>query len=155
MLSTLEYNMASNRYEFVLSNGNKFYIRRYDPFVSLRILGEIQKRFLAPIVQMVETRDQKVNGEDHFGNAIDKLSKNLGGDELIDLVKKVLHSDYITVVIDNGEPEKLDEGLLNRSTDDISDVIALVVEVLKFNYSDLFTKGRTLIGQAQGIMANQ
>jgi hypothetical protein len=143
------------RHEFVLDNGNKFYIRRYDAFLSLKILGEIQKRFLAPFVQMIETRDAKVNGEDHFGNAVDKLSRNLDGDALIDLVKKVCHPDYVTVVIDGQDPEKFDEGLLNLAIADVSDVIALVVEVLKYNYTALFTRGRTLIGQARENMAIQ
>jgi hypothetical protein len=140
------------RHEFVLDNGNKFYIRRYDAFLSLKILGDIQKRFLAPFVQMIETRGEQSNGEDHFGQAVDKLSRNLEGDALIDLVRKVLHPDYVTVVIDDEEPEKLDEGLLNRSIHDVSDIIALVVEVLKYNYTELFTRGRTLIGQARENM---
>ena len=47
----------AKRVEFVLDNGNKFYIRRYDAFLSLRILGEVQKRFLAPPRQdVLDTR---------------------------------------------------------------------------------------------------
>jgi hypothetical protein len=140
------------RHEFVLDNGNKFLIRRYDAFLSLKILGEIQKRFLSPFVQMIETRDRPANGEDHFGEAVDKLSRNLDGDLLIDLVKKVCHPDFITVVVEGQDPEKFDEGLLNLAIADVSDVIALVVEVLKYNYTGLFTKGRTLIGQARESM---
>jgi hypothetical protein len=147
--------MAVARHEFVLDNGNKFYIRRYDAFLSLKILGEIQKRFLAPFVQMLETRDQQANGADHFGEAVDKLSRNLDGDLLIDLVKKVCHPDFVTIAIEGQEPEKFDEGLLNLAIVDISDVIALVVEVLKYNYTSLFMKGRTLIGQARENMAIQ
>lgn len=142
------------RHEFVLRNGNKFLIRRYDAFLSLKILGELQKRFLAPFVQIIEMRGQQANGEDHFGQAVDKLSRNLDGDQLIDLVKKVLHPDYVTVVMEGEDPEKIDEGLINRSTDDIADVIMLVVEVIKYNYTELFTRGRTLIGQAQQGMAS-
>lgn len=141
------------RHELTLSNGNKFFIRRYDAFLSLKILGELQKKFLAPFVIMIESRTQEANGEDHFGNAVDKLSRNLGGDELVSLVKQLLHPEFITVVIDNDPPEKIDEGLLNRAIEDISDLIELVKEILTYNYSDLFTKGRTLIGQAQDSMA--
>jgi hypothetical protein len=147
--------MAVTRYEFVLDNGNKFLIRRYDAFLSLKILGEIQKRFLAPFVQMIENRDQPANGVDHFGDAVDKLSRNLDGDLLVDLVKKVCHPEFVTVVVEGHEPEKFDEGMLNLAINDVSDVIALVVEVLKYNYTDLFTKGRTLFGQARESMAAQ
>jgi hypothetical protein len=101
---------------------------------------------------MIETRGEQSNGEDHFGQAVDKLSRNLEGDSLVDLVKKVLHPDYVTVAIEGEEPEKFDEGMLNRAIGDVSDVVALVVEVLKYNYTDLFTRGRTLIGQARENM---
>ena len=36
--------MARERNEIKLDNGNTFYIRRYDVFLSLKILGEVQKR---------------------------------------------------------------------------------------------------------------
>jgi hypothetical protein len=137
------------RIEFVLDNGNKFFIRRYDAFLSLKILGEVQKRFLGPVAALLESRDAKnENGQDHFGNAVDKLSKSLDGEGLVELVKRVLHPDYVTVVIDNDTPEKIDEGLLNRSTDGVYDIVALVVKVLEVNYKELFTRGRNLIGEA-------
>ena len=41
--------MAVTRNEFTLENGNKFYIRRYDAFLSLRVLGEVQKKFLVAL----------------------------------------------------------------------------------------------------------
>jgi hypothetical protein len=144
--------MAITRHVFTLDNGNKFHIRRYDAFLSLKILGDIQKRFLAPFIQMIETRDQKTNGEDHFGQAVDKLSRNLEGESLIELVTKVLHPEFVTIEIEGQDPEKFDEGLLNLAIHDVSDVIALVVEVLKYNYTDLFTRGKTLIGQARESM---
>jgi hypothetical protein len=146
---------AVPRREFVLDNGNKFLIRRYNPFLSLEILGELQKRFLGPFVQLIESRDRPANGEDHFSQAMDKLSRNLDGASLVDLVKKVCHPDYVTVVVQGQEPEKFDEGMLNLAINDVSDVILLVKEVLVYNYTDLFTKGRTLIGQARENMAIQ
>jgi hypothetical protein len=57
-------------------------------------------------------------------------------------------------MIGDNEPEKLDEGLLNLAIHDVSDIIALVVEVLKYNYTDLFTRGRTLIGQVRENMVS-
>lgn len=147
----------ASRHEFTLDNGNKFYIRRYDAFNSLKILGDVQKRFLAPLVSVFEAVDTRssgrTNGEDHFVSAIENISRQLDGDALVDLARKVLHPDYVTIVIDNGEPQKLDEGSLNLATDGVFDVITLVVEVLKYNYADLFTKGKTLIGKAQETMA--
>jgi hypothetical protein len=143
--------MAS-RHEYVLENGNRFYIRRYDPFISLRILGEVQKRFLGPLSAIMEAKDSKED-DTAFQAAIEKISKSLDGDILVDLTKKVLDPNFVSVVIDNGQPARLDEGQLNQAVDGIYDVVALVFEVLRYNYSDLFTRGRTLIGQVQSNTA--
>jgi len=140
--------MAAVRHEFKLDNGNKFYIRRYDAFLSLRILGEVQKRFLTPFSAIMEARDANANST-AFNDAVDRISKSLDGDALVDLAKKVLNPDFVSVSIDNDEAQKLDEGALNMATDSIFDVISVIVEVLRYNYTELFTRGRTLIGQVQ------
>jgi len=140
--------MAAARHEFKLDNGNKFYIRRYDAFLSLRILGEVQKRFLTPFSAIMEARDANANST-AFNDAVDRISKSLDGDALVDLAKKVLNPDFVSVSIDNDEAQKLDEGALNMATDSIFDVISVIVEVLRYNYTELFTRGRTLIGQVQ------
>jgi len=139
----------TKRVEFVLDNGNKFYIRRYDAFLSLKILGEVQKRFLSSFAAITEARDSNNSAETqerNFSAAVEKLSKSLDGDSLVDLVKRVLHADYVTVVIDGDAPEKIDEGLLNRATDGVYDVVSLVFKVLEVNYKELFTRGKNLIG---------
>ena len=143
--------MAS-RHEFVLENGNKFYIRRYDAFLSMRILGEVQKKFLAPLAMFIESNSDTATQESKdksLQEALNKLSTSLDGESLVELTKKVLNSEYISVSIDNEPASKLDEGLLNMATDGIYDVVALLFEVLRFNYADLFTRGRNLIGQVQ------
>jgi len=142
--------MAQTRHEFILENGNKFYIRKYDPFLALRILGEVQKKFLVAVTSLMEAQDATLSQEDKERNlfkAIDHISKSLDGDSIVSLVKQVLNSEFISVSIEGEPPEKLDEGMLNRSTDNLFDVVSIVFEVLKVNYTELFTRGRTLIGQ--------
>ena len=140
--------MAPSRHEFQLDNGNKFFIRRYDAFLSLKILGEVQKRFLAPFTAIMEAREQKDNTE-AFASAVERISKSLDGDSLVDLAKRVLNPEYISVIIDNQQPEKLEEATLNRATDNVFDVVSLIIEVLRFNYTELFTRGKALIGAVQ------
>jgi hypothetical protein len=144
------------RTEFVLDNGNKFYIRRYDAFLSLKILGEVQKKFLSPLASFLEAQDKTGGGDAQMKSmfdAVDKISRSLDGDNLVDLTKQVLNPEYISVSY-QGEPAvQLQEGMLNQATDGVYDVIALVVEVLKVNYQELFTRGRTLIGMAPGATA--
>ena len=144
--------MAGNRHEFELDNGNKFYIRRYDPFLSLEVLGEVQRKFLPPLAALMEARDDTNTSEDKIENAmkaVEMISRTLDGKSLIALVKTVLNKDYISVSIQADPPIQLDEGSLNRACDDVFDTIKLVIEVLRYNYEKLFTQGRSLIGMDQ------
>ena len=141
--------VATNRFEFTLDNKNKFYIRRYDAFLSLRVLGEVQKKFLVALTSLMEANDRNLSEEAKERNlfkAIDSVSKSLDGDSIVELVKQVLNPEFVSVSIEGEPPEKLDEGMLNRATDNLFDVLSLVFEVLKVNYTELFTRGRTLIG---------
>lgn len=143
--------MAAAREEFVLDNGNKFYIRRYDPFLSLKILGEVQKKFLMPIAALMEAAQGGENTADmeKILGAVEKVSANLDGDSLVALCKTVLNGNFISVSIDGDAAIMLDEGALNLATDNIFDVVSLIVKVLEVNYKELFMRSRTLIGQAQ------
>jgi Phage tail assembly chaperone protein, TAC len=149
--------MAVTRHEFSLQNGNKFYIRKYDAFLSLRVLGEVQKKFLVALTSLMEAQDASLSEEAKERNlfkAIDSISKSLDGDSIVALVKQVLNPEFISASIEGEPPEKLDEGMLNRSTDSLFDVLSIVFEVLKVNYTELFTRGRTLIGMEspQGVV---
>jgi hypothetical protein len=149
-------NGSDRRHEFALENGNKFYIRRFDAFLALRVLGEVQKKFLVAFTSLMEANDKTIGQEAQERNlfkAIDNISKSLDGDSLIALVKQVLNPEFVSVSIGGEPPEKLDEGMLNRSIDSVYDVVAIVFEVLKVNYTELFTRGRTLIGQEQSPTA--
>jgi hypothetical protein len=146
------------RHEFELDNGSKFYIRRYEPFLSLTILGEVQRKFLPPMASLMEANDQKNTDEERTKSAMqamETISKNLDGKSLVDLTKLVLNREYISVSIQGDAPRQLDEGAINLACEDVSEVIELVLEVLRFNYERLFTQGRNLIGRASPQVANQ
>lgn len=150
-------NGSDRRHEFALENGNKFYIRRFDAFLALRVLGEVQKKFLVAFTSLIEANDKSLSEEAKERNlfkAIDNISRSLDGDSLIALVKQVLNPEFVSVSIGGEPPEKLDEGMLNRSIDSVYDVVAIVFEVLNVNYKELFTRGRTLIGQEQSPTAS-
>jgi hypothetical protein len=148
--------MARDRNELKLDNGNIFYIRRYDVFLAFKVLGEVQKRFLVALTSLMEANDKSIGQEAQERNlfkAIDSISKSLDGDSIVMLVKLVLNPEFISVSIGGEPPEKVDEGMLNRATDSIYDVVSVVFEVLQVNYKELFTRGRTLIGQDQSNTA--
>jgi hypothetical protein len=119
-------------------------------------LGEVQKKFLVALSSLMEAKDDTLEEEEKdrkLFRAIDTISKSLDGDSIVALVKLVLNPEFVSVVIEGEPPEKLDEGMLNRSTDSLFDVVSLVFEVLKINYSELFTRGKTLIGVEQSSTA--
>lgn len=142
----------AGRHEFVLDNGTKFYIRRYDVFLAMKILGDVQKKFLAPFAQFMEANDTKLPQDTRDRNmteAIQKISTSLDGDSLIEITRKVLNPEFVSVSLNNEPPQKLEENVLNMATSSVADVVMLVIEVLKVNYEELFTRGKTLIGQGQ------
>ena len=98
--------MARERNEIKLDNGNTFYIRRYDVFLSLKILGEVQKRFLVAFTSLMEANDKSIGQEAQERNlfkAIDSLSKSLDGESIVALVKLVLNPEFVSVSI-GGDP---------------------------------------------------
>lgn len=137
------------RHEFTLDNGNKFYIRRYDAFLAMRIFGDVQRKILGPLAMFLEAQDKDLAQDvrdKNLQDAVEKISASLDGNSLVDLVKKVLNPEYISVSVDNEPAVRLEENMLNRSVDTMFDTVALVFEVLRYNYEDLFTRGRSLIG---------
>jgi len=116
-----------------------------------------KRSFLVAFTSLIEANDKSLSEEAKERNlfkAIDNISRSLDGDSLIALVKQVLNPEFVSVSIGGKPPEKLDEGMLNRSIDSVYDVVAIVFEVLNVNYKELFTRGRTLIGQEQSPTAS-
>lgn len=146
--------MPSKREEFKLPNGNTFYIARYDAFLSLKILGEVQKKFLTPLASLMEAADDKTPDNiklESIMKAVERISVSLDGDSLVALCRTVLNGQFISCSIDGDQPAMLDEGLLNLATDNVFDVVSLVVEVLRVNYQELFMRSRNLIGLVPSV----
>jgi hypothetical protein len=148
--------MAASRKEFHLNDKATFYIRKYEPFLALEILGELQTKFLAPLAAFMESADEKTADETktkYVMDGIERLSRNLDGKELVKMAKMLLNGEYISVSIDNEPAEKLSEHLLNRGVEDVSELAELVIEVIKENFANVFTRGQTLIGKGRSSIA--
>jgi hypothetical protein len=141
----------AGRHELKL-NGSTYYIRKYDAFLAIKILGDLQKQFLGPMVILMEASDENASPEAKMkfvADGIEKISHTLDGDTLVALAKRVLNPDFISVSIGSEPTEKLTENILNRATDsNVADVVTIIAEVLKVNFTEVFTRGRTLIGLA-------
>ena len=140
---------VSSRKQFKLNDSATFYIRKYEPFLSLEILGDLQTKFLSPMAALLEGNDSNSNEDvkmKHIFDGIERLSKTLDGKSLVQLSKMVLNGDYISVEINNEPAERLTENLVNRSIENVGELFELILEVLKLNYTEVFTLAMSRIG---------
>lgn len=153
---------------------NTYHILPFEPFLSLEVLGELQKYLLGPVTRMIEAAQADaglteattaiVDGGDDapapdltvsvstmrgIMEGIDKLSANLDGKTLVRLARLVLNPEYVAVSIDGGTGEKLTQVVANRAFGDIGEMAQLIVEVVKANYEGFIKRSLALIGQGQ------
>lgn len=155
-------------------NGNVFYIRPMNPFLSLRLLGDLQK-LVAPVVGNIfaafgDKKDKKKDEKQEVAEAESKeekglfdrdfdmaavektftaIAEHIDGDKIEKMCSRILDKDYIAVSIDGREAEPLGRAQLNELfTGNITDMFILVVEVLKVNYQDFTKLFKSLSGNA-------
>lgn len=128
-------------------SGNRFYIRQFDPFRALAVLGELQK-VIAPLLGGIAGSVKK-SGVDKdmadisvIAGALEEimsaLPRHMDGEKLQNLSKKLLQADFIGVSIDGqNKPVALDAGMINEVfTGKPYDMLRLMYEVAKANYAD-------------------
>ena len=135
---------------------NTFYIRRFQPFIGIQILGDLQKRFLGPLMDALSMGGVVENGDsvsletlrksvqtDSLKLALRQISANLSGADLLMMVKQLLQPDYISVEQGGvpGEAVKLTENMIALTLPTSAKVLYLCLEVIKHNYSDFFESG--------------
>lgn len=139
-------------------NGNTFFIRPLDPFTSLKLLGDLQK-LVSPIIGNVfsslggpgEKSDISVMDKSIDVGAVEKafaaLAEHVDGQKLEAMALRILDRNHVSVSIEGAETTRLDKPQINELfTGNVSDMLMLIVEVLKANYGD-FTK---LFGNLSG-----
>lgn len=141
--------------------GNVFYIRQFDPFRAIGVLGELQK-VISPILGGLAGAVSK-NGIDKdiadlsvvagaLQEIFESLPEHLDGDKLQSLSKKLLNKDFIGVSVGGeGKPVMLDAGAINEVfTGCPYDMLRLMYEVAKANYAD-FSMLSNIPGGLQGV----
>jgi hypothetical protein len=137
--------VAITRKEFTIGR-SVYYVRKYEPFLALKILGDLQRRFLGPMATFMESRPDEEMNIGLMIKGIGSISASLDGDTLVNIAKRVLDPEYISVAIEGEPAEKLTDNMLNRAVDSVADVIELLAYVLKENYENVFTLATTHIG---------
>lgn len=140
-------------------NDNTFYIRPFDPFQSIRLLGDLQK-LVSPVIGNVfsslggessEKSDVSIMDKKIDMGAVEKafaaLAEHVDGQKLESMAMRILDKNYVSVSIDGAEPVRLGQAQINELfTGNVTDMLILIVEVLRVNYGD-FTK---LFGSLSG-----
>lgn len=157
--------MAGRRAEFMVGV-NTYHVLKFEPFLALEVLGELQKYLLGPVTRMMEaaqgdTPPPVSNGASAAPGeisadvvtgileGIDKLSANLDGKTLVRLSKLVLNPEYIAVQIEGGDAEKLTANVVNRAFEDVGEMAQVIVEVVKINYEGFIRRSLALIGKGR------
>jgi len=159
-----------NQFKEIPLAGSIFYVRKFEPLKALQILGDLQKMLFGPMAAAMASRSGGVEvqpganladamatvsnsqADAAFGEALLKLSERLSGEQLRKLAEMLLNPDYVSVKIQGqGEAVKLNEGAVNLSLPDVTDLILLCGEVVKHNYSSFGTRVRDLIGRVPSI----
>ena len=143
-------------------NGNVFYIRPVEPFTSLKLLGDLQK-LVSPVIGNVISSFSDTNNADI--GAIDKsidmgavekafaaLAEHVDGEKLEKMCVRILDKNYVSVSIDGGETVRLGQAQVNELfTGNVSDMLLLIVEVLKVNYGDFMNLFGNLTGKVGAL----
>lgn len=132
---------------------NDFFIRRYDPFLALEILGDLQKQFAGPMLSMI---DGKAGGSEEQNQAalmaaFAKLSATMDGKTLRALAERLLNPEYVSVSIGGAEPRKLDASAVMMSLSGAGDIIRLCWAVVSHNYSEVLARLASPTGPAGGL----
>lgn len=140
--------MASR--ETVEIGGNAYTVSRFDAFEGLKILGDLQRQFLAPLLSVL---DGKEAGNPEAVTAglmagIERVARDMDGDKLVAMARRLLSADHIFVDWD-GERRRLDKGTLAMMQLDVADLLELCLAVVRVNFGPLFARAVSLIGAAQ------
>jgi hypothetical protein len=136
-----------------------FHIRKYEPFRALKILGDLQKRFIAPFLSVLDGKEAGTEAAVTAGvmAGVERVLRDMDGDQLVAVAIKLLdvdeqglrRSDYVSVTAPGEETRKLDASAITTLLPDVADLIELCVAVAMTNFRGVFTRAASLFGAAQ------
>lgn len=137
----------SNREE-VQIGANRYFVRKFDAFRGLKVLGDLQKSFIAPFLSVL---DGKAAGSEEAVTAgvmagVERVLRDMDGDKLEAMARKLLPPDHVSVAAPGEEARKLDESAIGLCNVGVADLLELCVFVAKHNYGDLFQRAGSVIG---------
>lgn len=146
--------MDPTRFVDVTIDDTVFTIKKFEPFLAIKVLGSLQGKLLVPLLKALEIRG--ASSESHavsaLTDALEKLCASLDGDQMEHLLKTVLKDKYIGIhVAGKDQPVPFTEGNVNLYISSAGTLFELAVEVVKVNFHDFGPRIMTLIGKARSM----
>lgn len=120
-----------------------YYVKPFSAMEQIRIFGDLQKTILPSVGKLLNNTDGKAENMDDFVAGLTSLSSQLDGAELVKLAKMLIQPELVTANndrVNNGEDFKLTHNKFDDVFEDMSEIIELVIFILKLNFAPFFTK---------------
>lgn len=143
-----------------------FFVQKFSVMDQIRIFGDLQKTLVPSLGKMFgmfgASTPEKANADQltdlakksavEFAEGVQQLSQQLSGAELVKLVDMLVKPELVTVQRDdfnNGTDKKLQKNDFDLVFDDMSEIIELVIFILRLNFESFFMKFLARLGSEQ------
>jgi hypothetical protein len=137
----------------------EFMVRKIDPFVALRIFGDLQRDILPAVGHLLEGAFAAGQGgqgnatpDATLSEAVRELSAKLDGASLEAWANRLLDPEFVAVSI-NGRESKLTREMRTLAFRDAGDILELMFQIIRFNFADFFLRWAGRFGSVQGLAA--
>lgn len=130
------------------------YIRRFEPFYALEILGDLQKRFVKPFLSVVDGKEGGSEEENRakLMIALTNLAGEIDGKELRRLATVLVDPNYISIAGMGENPAKLDANEALRRGLTPADLLLLCWAVVSYNFAEVLARFASPTGPAGAFL---
>lgn len=133
-----------------------YFVQKFSVLDQLRIFGDLQKTLVpsfAKLIGLSSNADEKnLQSAGDFSAGLTELSQQLSGAELVKLATMLIKPELVTVQRDdfnNGTDKKLTQHDFDAVFADMSEMVELVIFILRLNFESFFTKYLARLGSVQ------
>ncbi|MBY4945413.1 hypothetical protein K6V92_02085 [Cupriavidus respiraculi] len=135
----------------------EFMIRKMDPFLALRIFGDLQRDILPAVGHLLEGAfgggagtGGNAGQDATVAEAIRELSAKLDGASLEAWANRLLDPEFVAVSI-NGRESRLTKEMRALAFSDAGDILELMFQIIRLNFADFFLRWAGRFGSVQGL----
>lgn len=129
-----------------------FFVQKFSAMEQLRIFGDLQKTLVPSLAKLFTDKVEEKAEEstaDGFAEGLQQLSRELDGTSLIKLAEMLIKPELVAVQRDdlnNGNDMKLTRAKFDEVFADMSEIVELVIFILRLNFESFFTKYLARLG---------